>query len=103
MKRRNQVATVKSVASRSCSSRLAEVSTFLSSGVNTVEPRRGLAESLELEEFIEGLESTVQEFKLEDEEAEKSTKYLGSGRWEYRNSYIEGMWVMPSASTSSWR
>ena len=48
MKRRNQVATVKSVASRSCSSRLAEVSTFLSSGVNAVEPRRGLAERLEL-------------------------------------------------------
>ena len=27
--------------------------------------------------------------------AENSAKYLGSGRWEYRNSYIEGMWVMP--------
>ena len=48
MKRRNQVATVKSVVSRSCSSRLAEVSTFLSSGVNAVEPRRGLAERLGL-------------------------------------------------------
>ena len=27
--------------------------------------------------------------------AENSAKYLGSGRWEYRDSYIEGMWVMP--------
>ena len=48
MRRCNQIATVKSVASRSCSYRLAEVSTFFSSGVNAVEPRRGLAERLEL-------------------------------------------------------
>jgi len=40
---------------------------------------------LELEGFVEGLESTVQEFELEDEEAEKSAKYLCSGRWEYRD------------------
>ena len=53
------------------------------------------AQALELEGFVEGLESTVQEFELEDEKAEKSAKYLGSGRWEYRNSYIEGVWVMP--------
>ena len=53
------------------------------------------AKALELEVFVEGLESTVQEFELEDEKAEKSAKYLGSGRWEYRDSYIEGVWVMP--------
>ena len=53
------------------------------------------AKALELEEFVKSLESTVQEFELEDEEAEKSAKYLRSGRWEYRDSYIEGVWVMP--------
>jgi hypothetical protein len=46
----------------------------------------------ELETLVADLESRVQEFELEDQEAEKSAKYLGSGRWEYRDSYIEGMW-----------
>ena len=53
------------------------------------------AKALELEGVVEGLEATVHEFELEDEEAEKSAKYLGGSRWEYRNSHIEGMWVMP--------
>ena len=46
----------------------------------------------ELETLVAELESRVQEFEPEDEEAEKRAKYLGSGRWEYRDSYIEGMW-----------
>ena len=53
------------------------------------------AKALELEGHVVELESAVQEFELEDQMAEKSAKYLGSGRWEYRNSYIEGVWVMP--------
>lgn len=50
---------------------------------------------MELEGLVAELESAVQEFELEDQMAEKSAKYLGSGRWEYRDFYIEGVWVMP--------
>ena len=39
------------------------------------------AKALELEGFVEGFESTVQEFGLEDQMAENSPKYLGSDRW----------------------
>ncbi len=39
------------------------------------------------------LESAVKEWDLDDQAAVQSAKYLGNGRWEYRDSIIEGMWV----------
>ena len=44
---------------------------------------------------IDKLEIAIMDWDLEEKIAVESAGYLGNARWEYRNSYIEGVWVKP--------
>ena len=47
---------------------------------------------MKLEESVKELEA-VEGWDLDNQAAVQRAKYLGNGRWEYRNSVIEGIWV----------
>ena len=59
------------------------------------------AEDCFLAGCIAQLESAVKEWDLDHQAAVHRAKYLGNGRWENRDSIIEGMWV-PGVITTLW-
>ncbi len=50
-----------------------------------------LAENLNNTASIDKLEISIKDWDLEEKSAVESAEYHGNARWEYRNSYIEGM------------